>query len=749
MLGRLTGLCIALAIFGRNIKSLAPAFGISDGLGALILFVLLVLAFFSDTVPKLVERRRLSLLKQVTGLGRPGYFQLAPREDEESFQRADEKHEEVLTWLRNPPSRLLYLTGTSGAGKSSLLAAWVIPKLRRGGTKVIRLRGFQDPASVLRTELAQLIDQPTLATDPATTLDEILEVVELNIDSHKILIVFDQFEEFLILNQGHSRDSFLEFLKSQAAIPPTKASILLVFRSDYDGFIQKLRLPLPSTGINYQRVSVFTEVAARDFLLGSGLRFDPKLQADVLREAAEVEGTLGLIRPVTVNLCGLVLSRFASGLPRQFRPGRMIRTFVNESIFHREIGDTSRQLLPKLISANATKVPRTVAELAKETGLLPEQVQGVLFRLGDSDRAIVRSVDSSQTTWEISHDFLVPIIDSELNQWKSPKWRETLEWIPTAVGVLLVALVSLVPRMLPDPVTDLGLHGWGVQPSVSQTASGGAPAVSYSLMCAGCSPSELRRSLWDLRRIPGAIDVNLANIQSFDLDHYRGWASLRNLRSLSISGADGKLVDISAVSRIPELTSLTIATGSGIPAAQLSTLPATLQVLNLQWTAVTDEMISNLPRDLDNLTVNMAPFKDSAVRGLPPKLAFLSLADTLVTDNGIHDLPRGLISLNLDDNPAITNASMKDVPRSLQALDLSGTSVTDDGLKPLPETLTSMDLSGTGVTDACIKLLPKNLHSVDLSRTKVTADGLKKLPPTVKLDTFRPLPPTGLRVFSR
>ncbi len=65
---------------------------------------------------------------------------------------------------------------------------------------------------------------------------------------------------------------------------------------------------------------------------------------------SDAQRAKGLIRPVTLNLCGLVLARFATGLPHSFRPGRLIRGFVQESIFQKEISEASPILLPKLIS---------------------------------------------------------------------------------------------------------------------------------------------------------------------------------------------------------------------------------------------------------------------------------------------------------------------------------------------------------------------------------------------------------------
>src|SRR5256886_16380588 len=113
-----------------------------------------VLVFAFHTVPTLIEQRRKRRLSEITGTLQAGYFRLAPREDENFFTRGDGKHEEVLEWLiEHDQSKVIYLTGASGSGKSSLLTAWVLPHLERQGATVIRLRGYQDPLATLEEEL--------------------------------------------------------------------------------------------------------------------------------------------------------------------------------------------------------------------------------------------------------------------------------------------------------------------------------------------------------------------------------------------------------------------------------------------------------------------------------------------------------------------------------------------------------------------------------------------------------------------
>jgi hypothetical protein len=127
-----------------------PAFALSS--------VVAVLLF--HTLPASIDQWRRRRLKEISGELKPGYFRLAPREDEKDFARADNKHEEVLSWLKDWREPVVYLTGQSGSGKSSILAAWVIPRLSKDDppVKVIQLRGYQDPLSMLTSKMREALE---------------------------------------------------------------------------------------------------------------------------------------------------------------------------------------------------------------------------------------------------------------------------------------------------------------------------------------------------------------------------------------------------------------------------------------------------------------------------------------------------------------------------------------------------------------------------------------------------------------
>ena len=158
------------------------------------------------------ERRRKKRLTEITGHLQAAYFQLAPREDKASFTRPDSVHEEILRWIEQRTGSVLYLTGLSGSGKSSLLAAWVKPRLKCKDTIVIRLRGYQDPVAVLEQELLRpgvIWQKPTSETGGVQPL---IERASRYIRPKRLLVALDQFEEFVILQDPDKQERFGQLL---------------------------------------------------------------------------------------------------------------------------------------------------------------------------------------------------------------------------------------------------------------------------------------------------------------------------------------------------------------------------------------------------------------------------------------------------------------------------------------------------------------------------------------------------------
>src|SRR5262245_30946249 len=116
----------------------------------------LVLILLFQILPTFWQARRERHLKRsVIGgdlLLKPGAFRLHPygEADRKVFKRLDGADVTLANWLRSTQASLLYLSGASGVGKSSLLGASVLPALRDAGWMVVEMRLLGDPMECLR-----------------------------------------------------------------------------------------------------------------------------------------------------------------------------------------------------------------------------------------------------------------------------------------------------------------------------------------------------------------------------------------------------------------------------------------------------------------------------------------------------------------------------------------------------------------------------------------------------------------------
>ena len=395
------------------------------------------------------------------------YFRVGPYgntpADQSNFSRVDQADIKTLAWVRAARDPVLYLSGLSGAGKSSLINASLVPALDAPPVD----KDSEMPADAWRVisisehdkgifQLRQALLKPGViwGSPPERLPDEpVTDLLRdacayLYLRQRRLLLLCDQFEVVMIRHQNKNEDALafaqlLRLIAQDGNRDFPSLTVLLSYRSDYDDLLQTFDLPRWVDGKNGRRVAPFSRFAARDFLSDprSGIDIAAGRLNQVLDEAEAVTSTPGLIRPIVLNMLGKLLLRLAGRDPVRVSRGALLSHDIRRTVEADEIRSYARPILRTLLN-EGLRVRRTVAETAKATGLAPDLVMGCYKKLVEWPlvRCVTESRDPAISLWEIAHDFVARLLSPIL---EAPR-RKTGERVRVfATPVLLLGIVAM------------------------------------------------------------------------------------------------------------------------------------------------------------------------------------------------------------------------------------------------------------------------------------------------------------------
>ena len=341
-----------------------------------------------------------------------------------------------------------YICGPSGAGKSSLVHASLLPRLEVAGWRTAVVRVDAVPVERIRQAVLSVTALPHGEEDETLPLPDLLAAVSQRIGRGQtpLLIVIDQFEEFLILNDAADREPLTDILRGLADSPMEGVRLLLVFRSDYRELLFKLNLPRFLSMENAFELAPFRRDEAQCFLKRGGLTMSESGFDALFLGLDRIEGLLGLYRPITLNMVGLVMKRTPDGQIKD--PSRLIELYLRHCLASGVSRDLVREVLACMITAEGTKEPRRLAELASLIQLEPWKIEATLCEMECA--GLVRSISRHCDVWEVSHDFLARQIGFLLGRLRQPRLkRYAAPALITAMGSWAVAIAVAVLLVWP------------------------------------------------------------------------------------------------------------------------------------------------------------------------------------------------------------------------------------------------------------------------------------------------------------
>lgn len=764
-----------------------------------------LIAILPEVIPQVQFRKR---RKQMHEQGKsisvrdPEYFKIYPLDTIPEYMdefRADQAHVKVLNWIMDSPQPLMYLTGRSGTGKSSILNAYVSPKLETGEVpgRAIHVRSYGNPMLALARELAGITGEIVEKSPDVPEIRSMLKKSVLELYGGKMVIIFDQFEELLIIHERapDRMKKMGEFLDSIIDDPIENLVILLTLRTDYLPMLEELNLPSLKHRDNWFEVGAFTESHARKFLKGANIDWSDQSLNALFEQISGFEGTRGLIRPIILNMVGLIISKSSNltqAVSKKLNENLLVE-YLRHYVFRRDLKDHAPKILEVMISDAGTKIPRAIEYLSSITAIPSSEVRGTLNLLGNE--GMVRCIDEWDEIWEIAHDFIAHHLLIVLRNTGKPPVELALRWaIPIGLAIWILFMLFFLPP------TIAGIQEKAILSSV-ENAGGRIEMSVYGIVRAEFDhPNGVQNLNFALKHLSGVGSLRSLTIRDIDLSseclesiskmasleevvlpgcglrngHLGYFSDLVNVElydfsnnELTLKNVGGKTTAVNMVylnmsnnqiqdeglEHIDEAVwleeldlSMNHISDDGL--SRLKNLTA-LKSLNLRWNQIEGDGLRYLDgmENLETLILNVNQINDAGVTHLQglTNLRVLNLSMNQITDNslgylsGMGSLKSLNLSLNQINGSGLINFSNLD---ELSTLDISSNEITDESLAGIGEikslnTLYIMwnELSGEGLANLNGMSRLNELY-IDYSMDEENVAQLQEQLPNLKIQYF-------------
>jgi DNA-binding winged helix-turn-helix (wHTH) protein len=318
--------------------------------------------------------------------------------------------------------RSFVLHGRSGVGKSSIIRAGLMPRLKTQGHRVFVVRSFTDPLPQIVLALTGSRDEQN---EDESRLIEIAAAVEGATDSLTIFF-FDQFEEFFSLLSPESKDKFVDFASQLLAREPRHLRFVFALREDMLAEMSQLKAAIPEIFHHEYRLKRLSrEQAARAISEPArrvGCEYETALVERLLNDLSDDKGVdPPQLQIVCDNLYdsrnqrGVVTCEIYDrlGTASNILAGyleRVLRRFGPADL------QVAKSILSELISADGLRLVLRVRDLelrvfgTKDDSAIA--AQSLIEELVGA-RVVRRRSQGGEAWVELAHDFLTP----EIGRW--------------------------------------------------------------------------------------------------------------------------------------------------------------------------------------------------------------------------------------------------------------------------------------------------------------------------------------------
>ncbi|MCI0490529.1 MAG: winged helix-turn-helix domain-containing protein [Blastocatellia bacterium] len=329
--------------------------------------------------------------------------------------------------------RSFILHGRSGVGKSSILRAGLMPRLKSAGHQVFVIRSFTDPLHQMAAALSSPLPQDL--SDKEAIIRRLKEAPPLTFT----IFFLDQFEEFFLLLTEETRRRFIDAMARMMegagpSIADEALPLRLVFtlREDLLAEMSQIKPAIPEIFHHEYRLKRLGRHQAAIAIKGpaeaSGCRYEPQLVERLLDDLTDGEG---IDPPQMQIVCdnlydardeqgNLTLDAYERlGTASQILAGYLDRVLRR---FNRADLETAKEILSALISVDGQRIILRATEIEARTRNRAGKDASRITRLVEemvAARVVRRRSQDGEAWLELAHDFLTP----EVSRWLTDEAR--------------------------------------------------------------------------------------------------------------------------------------------------------------------------------------------------------------------------------------------------------------------------------------------------------------------------------------
>jgi DNA-binding winged helix-turn-helix (wHTH) protein len=315
--------------------------------------------------------------------------------------------------------RCFILHGRSGVGKSSILRAGLMPKLKAQDHLVFVIRSFTDPVHQMINSVSEVLNVESCTDDQSVLTDLIGRVG----DGRCVIFFLDQFEEFFSLLGEEARRNFLNVARELSA-GTLPVRLVFALREDLLAEMSQLKSAIPEIFHHEYRLKRLNREQAEIAITGPasavGCSYDPELVKRMLEDIADPGGIdPPQLQIVCDNLYDSRDEKCTIGIGAYERLGgaRQILASYLERVLRRFNANDLRitkQILTALISEEGQRLVLRAADLEARIGSRDDDLATNLLIEELVAARVLRRRRQDGASWiELAHDFLTP----EIKRW--------------------------------------------------------------------------------------------------------------------------------------------------------------------------------------------------------------------------------------------------------------------------------------------------------------------------------------------